>query len=71
MADNEIRDLLLLTESFEEATARLAAAANQAGGKDNVTLVLGLIEDETLPPSVPGEDVASTLETLRQFSVGE
>jgi serine/threonine protein phosphatase PrpC len=43
VADNEIRDLLLLTESFEEATARLAAAANQAGGKDNVTLVLGTL----------------------------
>jgi PPM family protein phosphatase len=68
--DSEIRDMLLLTESFEEATARLAAAANQAGGKDNATIVLAAITDDTLPPKGPGETVGSTVETIRQFTVG-
>jgi serine/threonine protein phosphatase PrpC len=68
--EKEIRDMLLLTESFEEATARLAGAANQAGGKDNVTVVLVAIDDDTLPARSPGEEVAATLEAIRQFSVG-
>jgi serine/threonine protein phosphatase PrpC len=68
--EKEIRDMLLLTDSFEEATARLAVAANQAGGKDNVTIVLVAIDDDSLPVKSPGEDVGSTLEAIRQFSVG-
>jgi serine/threonine protein phosphatase PrpC len=68
--ENEIRDILLLTESFEEATARLAAAANKAGGKDNATILFATIDDDTLLPKEPGESVASTLETIRQFTVG-
>lgn len=68
--ENEIRDMLLLTDSFEEATARLAAASNQRGGKDNVTIVLGAVDDETLPQKPSGETVLSTLETIRQFTVG-
>ena len=68
--DGEIRDVLLLTESFEEATSRLAVAANQRGGKDNVTVVLVAIDDETLPPVLPGEDAAASVEVIRQFTVG-
>jgi serine/threonine protein phosphatase PrpC len=68
--EKEIRDMLLLTDSFEEATARLAGAANQAGGKDNVTIVLAAIDDDSLPVKGAGEDVGSTLEAIRQFSVG-
>jgi serine/threonine protein phosphatase PrpC len=34
------RVLLPVAESLEEATARLIDAANEAGGKDNVTVVL-------------------------------
>ena len=37
---NLSRVLLPLPESLEEATARLIDAANEAGGKDNVTVVL-------------------------------
>ncbi len=38
--DHELAALLPLPESLEEATARLVDAANEAGGRDNVTVVL-------------------------------
>jgi protein phosphatase len=37
---NLARVLLPVPDSLEEATARLIDAANEAGGKDNVTVVL-------------------------------
>jgi protein phosphatase len=37
---NISRALLPVPDSLEEATARLIDAANEAGGKDNVTVVL-------------------------------
>jgi serine/threonine protein phosphatase PrpC len=38
--DQELARLLPLPDSLEEATARLVDAANEAGGRDNVTVVL-------------------------------
>ncbi len=38
--DHDLAALLPLPESLEEATARLVGAANEAGGRDNVTVVL-------------------------------
>jgi protein phosphatase len=41
ISDDEIRKLLWpVPESLDEAAAKLIAAANEAGGKDNVTVVL-------------------------------
>jgi serine/threonine protein phosphatase PrpC len=68
--ESEIKEALLLTESFEETTARLAGAANQRGGTDNVTVLLAAIDDDSLRVPLPRETVASTLVTIRQFSVG-
>ncbi len=38
--DQDLAQLLPLPDSLEEATARLIDAANEAGGRDNVTVVL-------------------------------
>jgi PPM family protein phosphatase len=38
--DREIEQILLSSPSLEEVSARLVDAANEAGGRDNVTVVL-------------------------------
>jgi protein phosphatase len=43
--DTEIAEILTGTSSLEEATARLIRSANDAGGRDNITVVLFRVED--------------------------
>ena len=40
LSDDQIRSLLLDERDIEAACKRLIAAANDAGGKDNVTVIL-------------------------------
>jgi protein phosphatase len=40
VSDERIREVLREETDLEEACARLAAEANEAGGKDNITVVL-------------------------------
>lgn len=60
--DDHIAELLAL-EDAEEAMARLAAAANEGGGHDNITLVVGdvVAQDDDLD-AAPGRLVGSATE---------
>ncbi len=53
VTDDEIRDVVLETESPSAAADRYVALSNERGGKDNVSVVL--FEDDTLPASPPPE----------------
>jgi PPM family protein phosphatase len=44
IADDKIREILLAEHDLDRAAERLIAAANHAGGKDNITVVLARIE---------------------------
>ncbi len=44
ISDDDIRELLVEAPSLEIAASRLVAAANDAGGRDNITVVLARID---------------------------
>jgi PPM family protein phosphatase len=47
VSDAKIRDIVLGAPSLEEASARLVKQANQRGGRDNITVVLVSLEENT------------------------
>lgn len=47
VSDVKIRDIVLGSPSLTDACHRLVAKANQQGGKDNITVVLVVVEGET------------------------
>lgn len=54
VTDDEIRDVILETDSLEAAGDRLVTLANQRGGKDNISLIL--FRDQSLARS-PADDL--------------
>jgi serine/threonine protein phosphatase PrpC len=52
VTDAEIRDVLLGSESIDDAAKEYVRLSNERGGKDNISIVL--FEDETLPPTPSG-----------------
>lgn len=63
ISDDEIAAILRKTSSLEEAAESLVRAANQSGGKDNITVVLfALAEGEgEQPAAAPDETIAQGL----------
>jgi len=57
--DEEIREILLSTTPLDAACARLVAAANERGGRDNITAVLASIGGDGLRERADGETVDS------------
>jgi protein phosphatase len=53
--DDEIRRILSVSGSLDEATRSLVDAANAAGGRDNVTVVAFRLDDEGAPVAGDGE----------------
>jgi protein phosphatase len=51
VSEERVKELLLESKSLEQAGRALIAAANDAGGRDNITVVLFRLED----PSVPAQ----------------
>lgn len=52
--DDRIRRLIIEADSLDQAARELVDAANLAGGRDNITVVLFQVEDPTAPLPRPG-----------------
>ena len=66
VSDEEIASVLRQASSLEEAAEALIRAANQSGGKDNITVVLFKLDDEGAPeqeelPAPAGETIAGSV----------
>jgi len=69
ISDAEVTSILRSADSLEEAAESLVRAANQSGGKDNITVILFRLgageaasavgEDETIAGTVTADDVAA------------
>ncbi len=55
LGDERIKELLMGATSLEAATNALVDEANRAGGRDNITVVLFIVEDPANPLAAPGE----------------
>jgi PPM family protein phosphatase len=70
ISDEELGSILRNSESLDEAADTLVRAANQSGGKDNITVVMfrlggaaeGLREDETIAGQMTATDVQDALD---------
>ena len=62
ISDDEMAAILRGTSSLEEAAESLVKAANQSGGKDNITVVLFALEEG----EAKGEDTLAGNETIHQ-----
>ena len=56
ISDDELGSILRSATSLEEAAESLVRAANQSGGKDNITVVLFRLGDVEGGPGLPRED---------------
>jgi PPM family protein phosphatase len=63
ISDSELATLLRAAPSLESAAEALVRAANQSGGKDNITVVLFRLEDDG---SGPAGDPPTAEETIHQ-----
>jgi serine/threonine protein phosphatase PrpC len=67
LSDDVIRDLVLSSLDLSTARDRLVDLANERGGEDNTTVVLGGVSGDLPPPNV-GEPVDVTYRILETFS---
>ncbi|MGI8585216.1 MAG: Stp1/IreP family PP2C-type Ser/Thr phosphatase [Thermoleophilaceae bacterium] len=70
ISEERLRDLLPADGSLDEAAQRLVEAANEAGGKDNITVVLFRLGDDGGATAVSG-DTLSGQETRADLSASE
>jgi protein phosphatase len=56
VSDDEVSSILRSADDLEAAAESLVRAANQSGGRDNITVVLFRIGDSGDAPDLPGED---------------
>jgi PPM family protein phosphatase len=56
ISDDELGSILRSAESLDEAAESLVRAANQSGGKDNITVVMFRLGNGDAATEVPGED---------------
>jgi PPM family protein phosphatase len=63
VSDEEVAAVLRQAPSLQEAAEALVRAANQSGGKDNITVVLFRIDDDEAPEEEP-DDAPSASETI-------
>jgi len=61
LSEEQITALLLASSSLRDAGETLVAAANAAGGRDNITVVLLALEDVGAPPSDPVREQATVV----------
>jgi serine/threonine protein phosphatase PrpC len=53
---------------YEVACERFIELANARGGEDNITVVIGEVRGDTLPPPDPSESVTETLRAVQEFN---
>jgi PPM family protein phosphatase len=64
ISDQEVASILRSSESLDEAADTLVRAANQSGGKDNITVVLfRLADDSEVRATTEDETIAGTITT--------
>ena len=63
---DELGKIVLASPSLEVACRRLIELANQRGGEDNITVVVGGVGGD-LPPLVSGERISATFLVLKEF----
>jgi serine/threonine protein phosphatase PrpC len=63
---DEMRAIILGSPSMDVACTRLIARANEKGGEDNITVVMGGVSGD-LPAFVGGEAISDTLEQVQEF----
>jgi len=61
LSEEQIAALVLASSSLRDAGEALVAAANAAGGRDNITVVLLRLEDVGAPPSDPVREQATVV----------
>ena len=66
LADDELREILEANEP-NLACSRLVQLANERGGEDNLTAVVAVFEDRTLPLPSPSETVTATFTVIKGF----
>jgi serine/threonine protein phosphatase PrpC len=62
----EMVEIVLGAPRMDVACSRLIARANENGGEDNITVVMGGVSGD-LPASLGGEQISDTLERLQEF----
>jgi serine/threonine protein phosphatase PrpC len=67
VSDDVMRDVVLSSPDLSTARDRLVDLANERGGEDNTTVVLGGVSGDLPPPNV-GEPVDATYRILETFS---
>jgi PPM family protein phosphatase len=64
ISDQEVASIMRSAESLDEAADALVRAANQSGGKDNITVVLfRLADDADVTPATEDDTIAGTITT--------
>lgn len=63
----EMRDVILGSPRLDAGCARLIDLANEHGGEDNITLIIGGVSGD-LPPLQAGESIPETLQILQEFT---
>jgi protein phosphatase len=53
VSEDQVREIIVSSPSLEAAGQKLIAAANAAGGRDNITVVLFRLEDVSAPTAAP------------------
>jgi serine/threonine protein phosphatase PrpC len=67
ITDEGLRDVILSAPDLQTARDRLVDLANERGGEDNTTVVLGGVSGD-LPPADVGEPLEATYRILETFS---
>lgn len=63
---DEMRETILAAPRLDAACSKLIALANEHGGHDNITVILGGVSGD-LPPLVAGEPISETFQVLQEF----
>jgi serine/threonine protein phosphatase PrpC len=65
--DDELRTTILSSHDLPTACEKLVAMANERGGEDNITVVLGGVGGDLPVPSMRGDAIEETWEVLQSF----
>ena len=67
VSPEEMTQVILSAPRLDVACNTLIELAKSHGGEDNITLIIGGVSGD-LPPLVPGETIAETLQVLKEYT---